>query len=113
VWVKPPDSWRVLADTLKASAAPMAVTYLDNLREGGCGDGGCRWHLFDPRTGRDELLVTLPDRPKDIAWDMEFKRVAYRAGDSLYELSWTRGARPRVVWTLPATMERKYEIMVW
>lgn len=81
------------------------IAYLANLTgEETCGAPGCEWRLFDPATGADRVLLTLPQIPRDVFWDARFQSVYYRVDRNLFRAAWEWDARPEVLLELPAEL---------
>lgn len=91
-------------DAWPASPRPQVVSYLVSASsdsnfwipyEGGPTDvmppHRWEWRLYDPRSGRDTLFLSLPTFPWGIRWDPSYAEVEFLVGDRIARAPWELG----------------------
>ena len=58
------------------------------------------WRVFDPTTRTDHLFLRGAN-PDGVRWDTTFTTAFFTMRDSLYQVEWKLGARPRLIGALP------------
>ena len=98
-------SWGTQASSLSAQLPDTkTVSYVSGIVLDGdyrCASSGCEWHVYQPTTREDVLLLTLPHIPENTFWDQSFENVYYRMEETVYELPWKLGAQPTELSRIP------------
>jgi len=69
--------------------------------------------IYHPQRGTRTLLE-MPGEPSNIYWTRDFKTIAFRVGDDVFESDWRIGSKARRVLTVPSASNSAHrEITVW